>query len=213
MCINWGCAGHIRSECQPPPPPPRCPTTLACLGYGTKWGSFYFVDAEIEEEVSRPHLASVTVAPEQVLPPGLVISADLIQAELAAYIGDFRDSEFTWEGRRLTFELESPAMVDLHGSAPNATVPGDDGRDEDGGSSEESSFCKEDDGDGGVPPAAFDGRRTPFSTATGPSRTAGVASGTGSVVLNGPSPVVTTLLALDVVEILGGSSPVVTLGC
>ncbi|KAI4992875.1 hypothetical protein ZWY2020_007188 [Hordeum vulgare] len=115
-------------------------------------------------------------------------------------------------GRLLTFELESPAVVGLHGSAPNATVPGDDGRDEDGGSSEESSFCEEDDGDGGVPPAAFDGRRTPVFTATGPSGTAGMAFGTGSVVLTGPSPVVTTLLALDIVEILGGSSPVVTSG-
>ncbi|KAE8805033.1 hypothetical protein D1007_19056 [Hordeum vulgare] len=71
--------------------------TLAYLGYGTERGSFYFLDAEIKEEVPRPHLASVTLAPEQVLPPGFVISADLIQAELAAYIGDFRDSEFTWE--------------------------------------------------------------------------------------------------------------------
>ncbi|KAI4972912.1 hypothetical protein ZWY2020_005881 [Hordeum vulgare] len=76
---------------------PRCPTTLAYLGYGTELGSFYFVDAENKTEVPRPHLASVTLAPEQVLPRGLVISADLIQVELAAYIGDFRDSEFTWE--------------------------------------------------------------------------------------------------------------------
>ncbi|KAI5015228.1 hypothetical protein ZWY2020_056618 [Hordeum vulgare] len=94
MCINCGCAGHFRSECEAPP---RCPTTIAYLGYGTERGSFYFVDAEIKEEVTRPHLASVTLAPEQVVPPGLVISADLIQAKLAAYIGDFRDSEFTWE--------------------------------------------------------------------------------------------------------------------
>ncbi|KAI4999993.1 hypothetical protein ZWY2020_004582 [Hordeum vulgare] len=281
MCINCGCAGHFRSECEPPPPPPpRCPTTLAYLRYGTERGSFYFVNAEIEEEVPRPHLDSVTLAPEQVLPPGLVISADLIQAELATYIGDFCDSEFTWEvtettplvfsvpfpsaellrmepelvpplekvwvlvydvsrggsvaprggklthilkaisepvgklvtadlasfeddgparieilcpapaeidgvslifyfgsrGRRLTFELESPASVDLHGPAPTATVPGDDGRDGDGGSSEESSFCEEDDGDGGVAPAASDGRRTPVSSAAGPSGTAGAAS-------------------------------------
>ncbi|KAE8776706.1 hypothetical protein D1007_50691 [Hordeum vulgare] len=94
MCINCGCAGHFRSKCEAPL---WCLTTLAYLGYGTERGSFYFVDAEIEEEVPRPHLASVTLAPEQVLPPGLVISADLIQAELAAYIADFRDSEFTWE--------------------------------------------------------------------------------------------------------------------
>ena len=45
--------------------------------------------------MQQPHLASVTVAPEQGLPPGLVTLADIIQADLAAYIGDFRDSEFT----------------------------------------------------------------------------------------------------------------------
>ncbi|KAE8815017.1 hypothetical protein D1007_07732 [Hordeum vulgare] len=88
MCINCGCAGHFRSECEPPSPP-RCPTTLAYLGYGTERGSFYFVDVEIEEEEARPHLATVTLAPEQATPDGLLISADLIQAELAAYIGDF----------------------------------------------------------------------------------------------------------------------------
>ncbi|KAI5000735.1 hypothetical protein ZWY2020_010694 [Hordeum vulgare] len=79
------------------PPPPRCPTTLPYLGYGTERWSFYFVDAEIEEEVVRPHLVTVTLAPEQATPAGLVISADLIREELAAYIGDFRDSSFAWE--------------------------------------------------------------------------------------------------------------------
>ncbi|KAI4976539.1 hypothetical protein ZWY2020_050146 [Hordeum vulgare] len=90
-------SGRGGADWQESPPPLWCPTTLVYLGYGTERGSFYFVDAEIEEEVSRAHLASVTLAAEQVLLPGLVISADLIYAELAAYIGDFRDSEFTWE--------------------------------------------------------------------------------------------------------------------
>ncbi|KAI4997731.1 hypothetical protein ZWY2020_053073 [Hordeum vulgare] len=94
MCINCGCAGHYRSECEAPP---RCPTTLAYLGYGTERGSFYFADAEIEEEVVRPHPATVTLALEQATPAGLVISADLIREELAAYIGDFRYSAFAWE--------------------------------------------------------------------------------------------------------------------
>ncbi|KAI4987552.1 hypothetical protein ZWY2020_020352 [Hordeum vulgare] len=67
--------------------------TLAYLGYGTERGSFYYVDTKIEEEVVPLHLATVTLAPEQVLPSGLVISTDLIQAELASYIGDFRDSD------------------------------------------------------------------------------------------------------------------------
>ncbi|KAI4993480.1 hypothetical protein ZWY2020_007793 [Hordeum vulgare] len=39
----------------------------------------------------------VTLAPEQATPAGLVISDDLIRDELAAYIGDFRDSSFAWE--------------------------------------------------------------------------------------------------------------------
>ncbi|KAE8774290.1 hypothetical protein D1007_53312 [Hordeum vulgare] len=94
MCINCGCAGHFRSECEAPP---RCPTTLAYLGYGTEGGSFYYVDAEIEEEAVRPHLTTVALAPEQVLPHGVVISVELIQAELAAYISDFRGSDFAWE--------------------------------------------------------------------------------------------------------------------
>ncbi|KAI4999051.1 hypothetical protein ZWY2020_059534 [Hordeum vulgare] len=94
MCINCGCVGHFRSMWEAPS---QCPTTIAYLGYETERGSFYFVDAEIEEEVPRPHLASVTLAPEQVLPPGFVILADLIRADLAAYISDFRDSEFMWE--------------------------------------------------------------------------------------------------------------------
>ncbi|KAI4999781.1 hypothetical protein ZWY2020_004370 [Hordeum vulgare] len=93
MCINYGCAA-TSDRSMSPPPPPWCPTTLVYLWYGTERGSFYFVDAEIEEEAARPHLASVTLAPKQVLPPRVVISAELMQDELAAYIGDFRDSEF-----------------------------------------------------------------------------------------------------------------------
>ncbi|KAI4991337.1 hypothetical protein ZWY2020_039708 [Hordeum vulgare] len=89
--------GLLSRRLRTPPPPARCPTTLAYLGYGTERGSFYFVDAEIEEEAARPHLATVTLAPEQATPDGLLISADLIRAKLAAYIGDFRDSEFAWE--------------------------------------------------------------------------------------------------------------------
>ncbi|KAI4973510.1 hypothetical protein ZWY2020_041038 [Hordeum vulgare] len=238
------------------------------------------------------------MASEQVLPPQLVFSANLIQAELATYIGDFRDSEFTWEvtetaplvfsvpfpsaellrvcshdfircpinkflisvraataepelvpplekaisepvgklitvdlasfeddgparieilcpvpaqidglslifyfgstRRRLTFELESLVAIDLHSPAPGASVPGDDGREGDGGSFEESSFCEEDDGIGGVPSAAYDGRRTLGSTVAGPSSSAGVASrvalGIEPMIIAGPSPVVTDLV-------------------
>ncbi|KAI5021528.1 hypothetical protein ZWY2020_058258 [Hordeum vulgare] len=51
---------------------------------------------EIEEEVVRPHRDGFTGSSKGAT-LGLVISADLIPAELAAYIGDFRDSEFAWE--------------------------------------------------------------------------------------------------------------------
>ncbi|KAI5005897.1 hypothetical protein ZWY2020_033140 [Hordeum vulgare] len=266
MCINCGCAGHFRSECEAPS---RCPTNLSYLGYGTERGSFYYVDAEIEEEVIRPHLATVTLAPEQATPAELVISADLIRAELATYIGDFRDSEFAWEaataaaepgpvpplekvwvlvyglprgynaalrggklthilkailepvgklitadlasfeddgparieiicpapadidglslvfnfgskGRRLTFELESPAPVDPLGSAPADPEPDDRGLDDEGGSSEEGSSSDGDDAVGRTPPAASDGRRTPATSAASPS---GPAGGTPMVAL------------------------------
>ncbi|KAI4987248.1 hypothetical protein ZWY2020_020048 [Hordeum vulgare] len=73
MCMNCGCAGHFRSECEAPP---RCPTTLAYLGYGTERGSFYFMDAEIEEEAARTHLATVTLAPEQATLAGLAAAAE-----------------------------------------------------------------------------------------------------------------------------------------
>ncbi|KAI5017305.1 hypothetical protein ZWY2020_042193 [Hordeum vulgare] len=109
MCINCGCAGHYRSECEALP---RCPTTLAYLGYGTERGSFYFVDVEIEEVAARPHLATVTLEPEQPIPDGLVISSDLIHDELAAYIGDFRGSEFAWdvtETAPLVFSVPFPS--------------------------------------------------------------------------------------------------------
>ncbi|KAI4979763.1 hypothetical protein ZWY2020_016516 [Hordeum vulgare] len=305
MCINCGCAGHFRSECEPPSPP-RCPTTLAYLGYGTERGSFYFVDVEIEEEEARPHLATVTLAPEQATPDGLLISADLIQAELATYIGDFRDFEFAWEvtettplvfsvpfpsaellrvcshdfircpinkfmisvqaaatepdpvpplekvwvlvyglprggsaaprggklthilkaisepvgklittdlasfeddglarieilcptpaeidglslvfsfgskGRRLTFELESPAPVDPLDPAPAGPEPGDGGLDDEGGSSEEGSSSEGDDDAGGALLESSDGRRNPDTSAAGPS---GPAEGTPVVAL------------------------------
>ncbi|KAE8817160.1 putative retrotransposon protein [Hordeum vulgare] len=94
MCINCGCVGHYRSECEASP---WCPTTLAYLGYDSERGSFYFVDVEIEEVAARPHLATVTLEPEHPIPDGLVISSDLIRDELAAYIGDFRGSKFAWE--------------------------------------------------------------------------------------------------------------------
>ncbi|KAI4993795.1 hypothetical protein ZWY2020_008108 [Hordeum vulgare] len=274
MCINCGCAGHFCSD-------------------------FYFVDAEIEEEEARPYLATVTLAPDQATPVGLLITADLIQAELVAYIGDFRDSDFAWEvteisplvfsvpfpsaellrvcshdlircplnkfmisiqaaaaepdpvpplekvwvlvyglprggcaaprggklthilkaisepvgklitadlasfeddgparieilcpappeidglslvfyfgtkGRRLTFELESPAPVDPLGPAEAVPEPGDGGLDDEGGSSKDGSSSEGDDDDGVASPAPSDGRRNPDSLAARPPGLAG----------------------------------------
>ncbi|KAI5015140.1 hypothetical protein ZWY2020_056530 [Hordeum vulgare] len=285
MCINCGCAGHYRSECEAPP---RCPSTLAYVGCGTERGSFYFVDAEIEEEVARLHPATVTLATEQATPAGLVISTDLIRAELAAYIGDFWDSEFAWEvtetaslifsvpfplaellraattepnsmpplekvwvlvyglprggsaapwggklthilkaisepvgklitadlasfendgparieilyptlaeidglslvfyfgskGRRLTFELESPAPVDPLGLDPDDPEHGDGGLDDEGGSSEEGSSFKGDDTTGGAQPESPGVGQIPAASAAGTSERAGHKPGVALV--------------------------------
>ncbi|KAI4998836.1 hypothetical protein ZWY2020_054178 [Hordeum vulgare] len=84
--------------------------------------SFYFVDAEIEEATARPHLATVTLEPEQPIPDGLVISCDLIRDDLAAYISDFRGSELAWEVTEtaplvfsVPFPLAELLRVCLHG--------------------------------------------------------------------------------------------------
>ncbi|KAM3274927.1 hypothetical protein ACQJBY_043734 [Aegilops geniculata] len=94
LCINCGCVGHFRSECLAPS---RCPITLAYLGYGVQGGGFYYVDATLEDEPVRPHLATITLVPDQQPPPSVVVTAEIIRAELSAYIGDYRDSAFSWE--------------------------------------------------------------------------------------------------------------------
>ncbi|KAI4976723.1 hypothetical protein ZWY2020_050330 [Hordeum vulgare] len=342
MCINCGCAGHYCSECEAPP---RCPTTLAYLGYGTERGNFYFVDAEIEEVAARPHLATVTFEPEQPIPDGLVILSDLIRDELAAYIGDFRGSEFAWEvtetaplvfsvpfpstellrvcshgpircplnqlmisvqaatsepdpvpplekvwvlvyglprgggsvaprggklthilkaisepvgklitadlasfeddgparieilcpalaeivglslvfyfgskGRRLTFELESPASVVQPDPTPSGPEPGDGGLDEEGGSSEEGSSSEGDDDMVGAPPELSDGRRNPAPSVAGQSEHAGgstvgslapvVAVGTEVILPASPIPVVAAEEEVSLgMEVYPASSP------
>ncbi|KAI4970150.1 hypothetical protein ZWY2020_001064 [Hordeum vulgare] len=257
---------------------------------------FYFVDAEIEEEAARPHLATATLAPEQPIPDGLVISSDLIRDELATYIGDFRGSEFAWEvtetaplvfsvpfpsvellrvcshgpircpinqfmicvqaataepdpvpplekpvgkltttdlasfeddgparieiicpapaeidrlslvfyfgskGKRLTFELESPAPVVQLDPALTGLEPGDGGLDEERGSSEEGSSSEGDDDTVGAPPEPSDGRRNPVPSVASQSGHAGgttvgalapvVAVGTEIPLLASPVPVV-----------------------
>ncbi|KAI5005770.1 hypothetical protein ZWY2020_033013 [Hordeum vulgare] len=84
------------------------------------------------------------------------------------------------KGRRLTFELESPAPVDQLDPAPTGPEPGDGGLNDEGGSSEEGSSSEGDDDAVGDPPELSDGRRNPVSLATGPS---GPAGGTPVVAL------------------------------
>ncbi|KAI4979098.1 hypothetical protein ZWY2020_015851 [Hordeum vulgare] len=341
MCINYGFAGQYRSECEAPP---RCPTTLAYLGYGTERGSFYFVDAEIEEVAARPHLATVTLEPEQPIPDGPVISSDLIRDELVAYIGHFRGSEFAWEvtetaplvfsvpfpsaellrvcshgpircplnqllisvqaassepdpvpplekvwvlvyglprggsaaprggklthllkaisepvgklitadlasfeddgparieilfpapaeidglllvfyfgskGRRLTFELESPALVAQLEPVPPGPDPADGGLDEEGGLSEEGSSSEGDDDTVGAPPEPSGGRHTPAPLGAGQSGLAGGPMvgtfapvgvvGTEITLPASPIPVVTSEEKVSVgMEVCPASSP------
>ncbi|KAI4975291.1 hypothetical protein ZWY2020_048898 [Hordeum vulgare] len=130
MCINCGCAGHYRLECEAPP---RCPTTLAYLGYGTERGSFYFVDAEIEEDDGPARIEILCPAP-----------AEIDGLSLVFYFGS--------KSRRLTFELESPAPVVQLDPAPSGPEPGDRGLDEEGGSSEEGSSSEGGDDMVGAPP-------------------------------------------------------------
>ncbi|KAE8787562.1 hypothetical protein D1007_38499 [Hordeum vulgare] len=53
MCFNCGCAEHFRAKCMETP---RCPSTLALLGYGTGEGGFYFIDAILDVPSPRPQL-------------------------------------------------------------------------------------------------------------------------------------------------------------
>lgn len=58
-----------------------------------------------------PHLATVSLVPDQTLPSSVDITADLIRAELSAYIGDYRDNGFSWEVtemRSLIFSVSFP---------------------------------------------------------------------------------------------------------
>ncbi|KAI5012181.1 hypothetical protein ZWY2020_024315 [Hordeum vulgare] len=80
---------------------------------------------------------------------------------VTAYLASFEDDgpvriEILLAPQRLMvcldFLFRSPE--DLLGPAPAASVPGVDCQDRDGGSSEESSFCEEDDVDIVVPPTA-----------------------------------------------------------
>ncbi|KAI4972550.1 hypothetical protein ZWY2020_003475 [Hordeum vulgare] len=80
---------------------------------------------------------------------------------------------FGTKGRRLTFELESPAPVDPLGLAEVVPEPGDGGLDDEGGSSEEDSSSEGDGDDGGAPPAPSDGRRNHDSLPAGPPGLAG----------------------------------------
>ena len=66
------------------------PTVLEFYGHGID-GGFYFVDTGGIRLASPADLALVTVLPEQVLDPSVVISAETIRSEL-----EVLDSGWTW---------------------------------------------------------------------------------------------------------------------
>lgn len=95
LCFNCGIVGHFRADC---PAPPRCPLTLEYLGNMVD-GGFFYINMPLPKPSITPHLATITVVPDQVLPPALVVTAEIIAAELREFIGEVQDSSFTWEVR------------------------------------------------------------------------------------------------------------------
>ncbi|XP_044980961.1 uncharacterized protein LOC123448206 [Hordeum vulgare subsp. vulgare] len=77
------------------------------------------------------------------------------------------------KGRRLTFELESPAPVDPLGLDPDDPEPGDRGLNDKGGSSEEGSSSEGDDTARGAQPKSSSAGRIPAASAAGPTDRAG----------------------------------------
>ncbi|KAI4999279.1 hypothetical protein ZWY2020_003868 [Hordeum vulgare] len=125
---------------------------------------------------------------------------------------------FGSKGRRLTFELESPAPAVQLDPAPSEPVPGDGGLDEEGGSSEEGSSSDEGDELVGAPPEPSGGRRNPAPSAAGQTGLAGgstvgtlapvVAVGTETTLPASPIPVVGAKEEVSVgMEVCPASSP------
>ncbi|XP_044980953.1 translation initiation factor IF-2-like [Hordeum vulgare subsp. vulgare] len=101
---------------------------------------------------------------------------------------------FGSKGRRLTFELESPTLVDPLDSALAGLAPGDGGLGGEEGSSEEGSSSEGDEDVGGALPEPSDGQRNPDTAPAGPS---GPAESTPVVALV-PKAAVGTGMALPV---------------
>ncbi|KAI4984006.1 hypothetical protein ZWY2020_040859 [Hordeum vulgare] len=125
---------------------------------------------------------------------------------------------FGSKGRRVTFELESPASVAQLDPVPPRPEPADGGLGEEGGSSEEGSSSEGDDDTVGAPPEPSGGRRTPTPSGAGQSGLAGgstvgtfapvVVVGTEITLPNSPIPVVPAEQEVSVgMEVCPASSP------
>ncbi|KAI5003868.1 hypothetical protein ZWY2020_031111 [Hordeum vulgare] len=80
---------------------------------------------------------------------------------------------FGSKGRRLTFELESPVLVDLVGVDPNDQAPADGGLGDEGGSLEEGSSSEGEEDAGGAQPESSAAGRIPTTSVAGLARRAG----------------------------------------
>lgn len=94
MCINCGCAGHFRSECLAPG---RCPSTLAYLGYEVPEGGLLLRGRDPGGSARQASPGDDHPRPGPVPPLSVVVTAEVIRAELSAYIGNYRDSALSWE--------------------------------------------------------------------------------------------------------------------
>ncbi|KAI4975297.1 hypothetical protein ZWY2020_048904 [Hordeum vulgare] len=95
MSFNCAYVSHFQPECEAPP---RCGSTLAFLGYGILVeGGFYFVDATLEDRPVTLHLATITPVSVQEPPPSVMVTPEVIWAELCAYIGDYSGRSLSWE--------------------------------------------------------------------------------------------------------------------
>ncbi|KAI4980773.1 hypothetical protein ZWY2020_021258 [Hordeum vulgare] len=170
MWINCGSAGHFRSESEGPP---RCPTTLAYLGRRRRSLIPSLPGEGVGPRVRPPKGGSAALRGGKLThilkvvsePVGKMITADLASFEddgparieiLCPAPAEIDDMSLVFylgsKGRRLTFDLESPAPVDQLDPASTRPQPGDRGLDDEVGSSEEGSSSEGDDDAGAAMP-------------------------------------------------------------
>ncbi|KAI5016631.1 hypothetical protein ZWY2020_006482 [Hordeum vulgare] len=80
-------------------------------------GGFYYMDTTLEDRPPRPHLAAVTLVPGLEPPLSVLVTPEVIQSELYAYIGDYTRSSFSWvvsKMAQLVFFVPFPFMEMLN---------------------------------------------------------------------------------------------------